>query len=73
MMPYTCLLLGCYGSGKKTNLDWILQQAQLDDVTHYSCRLDSNDGLVDFYTVSKMFRLLVRDDIMSNASRQVTW
>lgn len=64
-------MLGCYGSGKKTNLDWIMQQAQLDDVTHCSYKLDSNDGLVDFHAVSKIFRLLVRDDIMSNTSRQV--
>jgi len=61
---------GCYGSGKKTNLDWIMQQALLDDVTHYSYKLEYSDGLIDYHTVSKIFRLLVRDDIMNNTSRQ---
>ena len=49
----------------------MMQQARLDDVTHYSYRLDSWDGLVDYYAVSKIFRMLVKDEIMNNISRQV--
>jgi len=48
-----------------------MQQALLDDVTHYSYKLEYSDGLIDYHTVSKIFRLLVRDDIMNNTSRQV--
>lgn len=62
---------GSYGSGRKSTFDWLSTQASTLEITYYSQKLSFSDGLVGFTLIAKIFRMLVKDEMMDNLQRQV--
>lgn len=64
------LIEGKIGTGKRSAARWLMQESEQLDLRVIFCRLDPKDAFVEFSLLSKLFWLMVGQDLFTQASNQ---